>query len=147
MKQWLPFNSEGDLPPGVHSATLEQVCRHFGASPHRAIIAERLTRIYRLAQASGHLARFIIFGSFITAKSEPRDVDIFLLMEDSFDVRNASNEARLVFDHAVAQNSLGASVFWIRRVAALGGEGATISYWQIKRDGGRRGIVEVIGHD
>ena len=147
MKQWPAFNSEGDLPPGLHSATVEEVRRHFGETSRRAVMAERLTRIYRLAHATGHLARFIIFGSFITAKSEPRDVDIFLLMEDSFDVRNVSNEARLVFDQAAAQNSLGASVFWIRRAAALDGEEATISHWQIKRDGARRGIVEVIAHD
>src|SRR5207244_870843 len=73
-----------------------------------------------LTRSTGHLARFIVFGSFVTAKSEPNDVDIFLLMEDSFDVRQVSSEARLVFDHAAAQNLLGASVFWIRRAAALG---------------------------
>jgi hypothetical protein len=123
MKHWPAFNSSGDLPTGVHPATLEQVCQHFGATPRRAIMAERLTRIYRLARATGHLARFVIFGSFITDKSEPEDVDIFLLMEDSFDVRSVSNEARLVFDHGAAQNSLGASVFWIRRAAALRGRG------------------------
>lgn len=69
------------------------------------------------------------------------DVDIFLLMDDLFDVRQVSPEASLVFDHAVAQNRLGASVFWIRRVAALGGEEATLGYWQLKRDGGKRGVV------
>ena len=63
-------------------------------------------------------------------------------MEDSFDVRQVSSEARLAFDHADAQNRLGASVFWIRRAAALGGEEATIAHWQIKRDGSKRGIVE-----
>ena len=87
--------------------------------------------------------RFIVFGSFITTKAEPNDVDIFLLMEDSFEVNKASAEARLVFDHTAAQNLLGASVFWLRRAAALGGEAATIAHWQIKRDGGKRGIVEV----
>ncbi len=147
MKQWPAFNADGDLPVGLYSATLEEICRRFGATPRRAVIAERLKRIYRLAQATGHLSRFIIFGSFITSKSEPRDVDIFLLMEDSFDVRNVSPEARLVFDHGAAQNSLGASVFWVRRAAALSGEDATISYWQIKRDRTTRGIVEVIIHD
>jgi hypothetical protein len=68
-------------------------------------------------------------------------------MEDSIDVRQVSPEARLVFDHAAAQNLLGASVFWIRRAAALGGEAATIGHWQIKRDGNKRGILEVIDHD
>ena len=64
-------------------------------------------------------------------------------MEDSFDVSKVSTEARLVFDHTAAQNLLGASVFWIRRAAALGGEAATIAHWQIKRDGNKRGLVEV----
>ena len=68
-------------------------------------------------------------------------------MEDSFDVRQVSTEARLVFDHAAAQNLLGASVFWIRRAAALGGEDATTAHWQIKRDGTKRGILEIIDHD
>ena len=106
-----------------------------------------MERIYQLAHSTGHLAHFIVFGSFVTAKAEPNDVDIFLLMEDSFDVRQVSPEARLVFDHAAAQNLLGASVFWIRRAAALGGEEATIAHWQIKRDGNKRGILEIIDHD
>jgi hypothetical protein len=89
----------------------------------------------------------IVFGSFITNKIEPNDVDIILLMEDSFDVRQVSPEACLVFDHAAAQNLPGASAFWIRRAAALGGEEATLAHWQLKRSGGKRGMVEVVGHD
>ena len=88
--------------------------------------------------------RFIVFGSFVTAKLDPNDVDIFLLMDDSFDVERLSPELHLVFDHAAAQNVLGASVFWIRRAAALGGEDQTVAYWQVKRDGTRRGILEII---
>ena len=143
MKTWPEFNEHGDLPPGVHAATLEEILNHFGTTPRRTIIARRLERIFQLARSTTHLARFIIFGSFITAKRDPNDVDIFLLMEDSVDVRQVSAEMRLVFDHAAAQNRLGASVFWIRRAAALGGEEATIVHWQIKRDGSKRGIVEV----
>ena len=144
MKAWPKFNEAGDLPPGIHDAKLEEVVHHFGTtSPRRAVLARRLERIWQLAYSTGHLARFVVFGSFITAKSEPNDVDIFLLMDDLFDVRTVSPEARPVFDHAAAQNLLGASVFWIRRLAALGGEEAAITHWQIKRDGGRRGIVQV----
>ena len=128
---------------GIRAATLEIVLARFGGSPRRAVVGRRLERICTLARSTDHLARFIVFGSFITAKAEPNDVDIFLLIEDSFDVSKVSTEARLVFDHAAAQNLLGASVFWIRRAAALGGEAATIAHWQIKRDGGKRGIVEV----
>ncbi|MBI3913520.1 MAG: hypothetical protein HY327_04940 [Chloroflexi bacterium] len=97
-----------------------------------------------MAIQTGHLRRFIIFGSFVTAKPNPGDVDIFLLMEDTFDVSQASGETALIFNHLAMQNYEGASIFWVRRLAALGGEGATVEYWQVKRDGTKRGIVEVI---
>ena len=34
-----------------------------------------LDRVYRLAEATNHLARFMVFGSFVTNKLEPQDVD------------------------------------------------------------------------
>ena len=88
-----------------------------------------------------------MFGSFVTAKSEPGDVDIFMVMEDSFDSSEVSGEAAVVFDHLAAQNVEGASVFWIRRQAAIGGVQQAVEYWQSKRDKTRRGIVEVTRDD
>jgi hypothetical protein len=100
-----------------------------------------------LASGTGHLARFIIFGSFITAKSDPNDVDIFLLMEDSFAPQQLSGETEIIFDHLAAQEHEGASVFWLKKSGAIGGEQRAAEDWQIKRDKTRRGIVEVIGRD
>jgi hypothetical protein len=85
----------------------------------------------------------IVFGSFVTSKPDPNDVDVFLLMDDAFDVATVAGEARLVFDHAAADTYFGASVFWIRRLAAFEGEQAAVEYWQVKRDGQRRGIIEI----
>ena len=65
-------------------------------------------------------------------------------MEDTFDASPLTGEARLLFDHPAAQAYFGASVFWLRRLAALDGEQATVEYWQVKRGGGQRGIVEII---
>jgi hypothetical protein len=103
-----------------------------------------LRRTYRIAAASGDLARFVVFGSFVTAKREPADVDVFVLMDDAFDASRLTGEVRLLFDHAAAQASFGASVFWLRRRAALEGEAAAMELWQVKRDGSLRGIVEIV---
>jgi hypothetical protein len=151
MEAWPGFDDGGDMPAGIHPATLEAVVAHFGSgTPQRQRVARRLEHIYALAKASGHLARFIVFGSFVTAKPAPNDVpndvDIFMLMEDDFDVSQVSNDVKIIFDHTAAHNFLGASVFWIRRAAALGGEGAAVEHWQITRSGRRRGIVEVVAH-
>ena len=85
MRQWPDFDDKGDLPAGIYQATLAEICAHFGTSTlQRRMIAQRLTRIYALARSTGQLARFIIFGSFVTSKPAPNDVDIFMLMEDTF---------------------------------------------------------------
>lgn len=135
----------GDLPPGVHPATFREVLDRFGQhTPQRKKLALRLERVYQVAHASGQLARFIIFGSFVTAKREPNDVDVFLLMKDTFDASQLAVDTRLLFDHTAAQAHFGASVFWLRQMAAWEGEQATIEYWQAKRGGGQRGIIEII---
>lgn len=148
MKKWPKFNNNGDLPRGIHEASLNDVIEHFGTGNfQRAVLAQRLNRIYDLSVETGQTARFIIFGSFVTDKPNPQDIDIFLLMEDTFDIRQVAGEARIIFNHMAAQNYEGASIFWLRRMAALDGEDAAIEHWQIKRDGKKRGIVEVLKHD
>jgi hypothetical protein len=148
MKQWPEFDSNGDLPVGIYHASLSEVIAHFGNSTlRRQLVAQRLARIYKLARGTGHLARFVVFGSFVTAKPDPNDADIFMLMDDAFDVAQVTDEAAIIFDHSAAQSVAGASVFWIRRMAALGGEQAALEDWQIKRDQNRRGIVEVVSDD
>ena len=148
MQQWPDFDSHGDLPVGMYQATLAEVVAHCGTSTlHRRLVAQRLARIYVLARGTGQLARFIIFGSFVTAKREPNDVDIFMLMEDTFEAQQVTGAAAMIFDHLAAQHSEGASIFWIRRMAAIDGEEAALQYWQITRDQTKRGIVEVMHHD
>jgi hypothetical protein len=140
-----PFTDIGDLPPGVHPASLPEVVERFaGGSGQRIAVGLRLERIYAMAHATGHLRRFVVFGSFVTAKAEPNDVDVFLIMEDSFDPTLVTAGARRLFDHLAAQAQFGASVFWLRRLACLEGEQAAIEYWQVKRGGGSRGIIEII---
>lgn len=140
-----PISGSGDLPLGVHSAALREVLERFAVgSAHRIAVGLRLERIHALARATGHLRRFVVFGSFVTAKEEPNDVDVFFIMEDSFDPALLSRETRGLFDHTAAQAQFGASVFWFRRLACLEGEQATVEYWQVKRGGGSRGIIEII---
>ncbi len=142
------LTDDGDLPPGVHQATLSEVLERFGkGSVQRCAVADRLSRIYELASSTGQLARFVVFGSFVTAGAEPNDVDIVLLMEDTFDLASIADEAALLFQPMEADAYFGASVFWTKRSGALGGEQAMIEYWQTRRDGGLRGIVEIVGEE
>jgi hypothetical protein len=147
-KAWPEFDFNGDLPEGIYQATLPEVLQYFGTGTvQRHLVAQRLERVYKLAYSTGQVVRFMVFGSFVTAKPDPGDVDIFMLMENSFDSTGVRGEAAIIFDHLVVQNVEGASVFWIRQQAAIGGEEEAVKYWQTKRDKTRRGIVEVISND
>jgi hypothetical protein len=140
------FNKAGDLPPGVYQATLDEVVERFGAARgRRNICTRRLLHVYALAQRTGQLQRFIIFGSYVTATPDPNDVDVVLIMDDAFRLEDCPIEVRGLFDHAVAQARYGASIFWVRPGLLLSESMDNfIAYWQIKRDGSKRGIVEVI---
>jgi len=139
------LTDSGDLPLGVHRASLQETLTRFGIGhSQRIAVGERLERIHRLAVKTGHLARFVVYGSFVTDKPAPNDVDVFLVLEDSFDGDKLQGELAVLFDHAAADAHFGASVFWVRRLVALGGEQTMVEYWQVKRGGGQRGIIEIV---
>src|SRR5712691_6624171 len=107
------LNHTGELPAGVHQATMDEVLAQFGSgTAQRQAVTARLRRIYHLAQATRKLERLILFGSYITARPDPNDVDIILVMRDDFDVQVCDEESRQLFDHPRAAEAFGASVFW-----------------------------------
>jgi hypothetical protein len=139
------LNRAGELPAGVHQATIDEVIAQFGSgTAQRQAVTARLRRIYRLACATGKLERLVLFGSYITGKSDPNDIDIILVMRDDFDVYACDEESQQLFDHPRAAETFGASVFWIRpALLILETLEEFIAHWQITRDQTRRGIVEV----
>jgi predicted nucleotidyltransferase len=54
-----------------------------------------------MAVRTGHLGRFVIFGSYVTAKPDPKDVDVILVMDDDFHQDEMPLEMQGLFDHAV----------------------------------------------
>ena len=138
------LNAEGDLPPGVHVCSLSELLGRFGTtSARRSVVGVRLQRVMTLLNESDQVGRIIVFGSFVSDKAEPNDVDLFLVMEDTFDLTKLSGEARLIFDHSTAQAHFGASIFWVRRASCFPSELDMVSGWSLKRDGNARGIVDI----
>ncbi|MEW6128517.1 MAG: hypothetical protein AB1757_15865 [Acidobacteriota bacterium] len=140
------FNSEGDLPEGVYQSTFDEVVERFGqGTPQRQIVAERFKQIFKLAQTTGKLERLVIFGSFVTAKPDPNDIDIILVMRDDFGEQDFDADEFPVFDHLKSQQKLGASLFVIRPAFLIGETiDEFVAHWQVKRDLRKRGIIQLI---
>jgi len=136
-----PFSQKGDLPPGVHAASLDEIEQRFGTGSATRVRAWRtLEHLHELALLTGSLRNFYVFGSFVSSSPDPRDVDVVLIMDRQFRLEDCPRESRTLFSHADADARYGASVFWLR-------EGAMpeelLRAWQMKRDGTLRGILEV----
>lgn len=139
------LNHEGELPEGIHPATIDEVIAQFGSgTEQRIIVTERLKRIYQLAKETGHLQQLVIFGSYITAKPKPNDIDVVIIFDDDFDIAACSDDVKKLLTYQQTENEFGASIFWVRpSLLFLETIDEFIAGWQVKRDGTRRGIIEV----
>ncbi len=139
------LTAEGMLPLGVHAASLTEVISRFGmGSAQRVEVTRRLQRVLELAQRTNRLRRVFLWGSYVTAKAEPNDVDVMLVMAADFRSELCDAETRKVFNCEAAEDELGATVLWVREDVPAELLQAFLDQWQIGRGGVRRGIVEVI---
>jgi hypothetical protein len=100
-----------------------------------------------VARAAGPLSKVFLWGSFVTAKEQPNDLDVLLVMGREFSLADVAPQCRVLFDYAGAKIRFAADVFWTKETI----EESILSVWldtyQVGKDFRRRGIVEVLLHD
>ena len=70
-----PFQPDGNLPPGTHTATWEEVVARFGGNPQRNRLLDGLRRALSSLLDAG-CPRIYLNGSFVTNKPDPNDFDV-----------------------------------------------------------------------
>ena len=79
------FRDDGYLPDGLHDATEADVTFRFGSSSsRRRRLILRLRRWLELSRLT-NARRFLLDGSFVTAKEQPNDIDAVVLLADDFE--------------------------------------------------------------
>lgn len=68
------FQSDGNLPPGLHPAEWQEVVARFGVNPHRRRLLSGLHRVLGKLAAAGCSTAYLD-GSFVTEKPFPSDFD------------------------------------------------------------------------
>ena len=62
-----PFDEHGNLPPGIHRCTTEELIQHFGTgSVEREVEIQELLEFIAWAQEAD-IRRVIVNGSFVTS--------------------------------------------------------------------------------
>jgi hypothetical protein len=139
------FNSDGNLPEGIHLATEAEVFERFVTpSARRQWLGEPLRSLLTLAKSTGQLAHVFLWGSFVTSKEVPNDLDVLRVMGTAFAVEAVSAPAHGVFDHVQARRRFQADVFWTKASIDPQILHLWLDTYQTRKDFTRRGIVEVI---
>jgi predicted nucleotidyltransferase len=134
----------GELPPGVHLSGWQEFQSRFGgSSPRRVWLSGRLRALLELAATNGKLRRIFIWGSFVTAKPSPKDLDILLIMDEDFEVDGIAAPARAVFDSVRAKLLFESDVFWARESIGQEMLDLWLDTYQTSRSFRKRGIVEL----
>jgi predicted nucleotidyltransferase len=83
-------------------------------SARRKLLIGNLENIIELAKSTGKLERVIVWGSFVSTKEFPQDLDLLFIMRDDFDVSATAPEVRKVFDYAQGRIAFNADIFWAK---------------------------------
>jgi hypothetical protein len=138
------LTSLGELPVGVHLAGWQEFQERFcKSSSRREWLASHLRTLLDLPSTNGKLRRAFIWGSFVTAKPAPNDLDILLIMEEDFEVEGLPTAARDVFDSVRAKLLFESDVFWARSSIGNAALNLWLDTYQISRTYRKRGIVEL----
>jgi len=138
------FNVDGNLPEGIHSGSAEEFLDRFAThSARRKWLGERLKEIFAVANSTGKIERIFVWGSFVTAKESPNDVDLLLMMSEDFQLDAVPAESKHLFDYITARVRFNADIFWCK--ASIGEQALSLllETYQLAKDFKRRGIVEV----
>jgi hypothetical protein len=69
-----PFREGGNLPPGIHETTWDDIVARFGGTARRQELLAGLLEALESLRDAG-CRRVYVDGSFVTAKEEPGDFD------------------------------------------------------------------------
>lgn len=78
------LQENGFLPPGLYLASLDEIWERFGpTSERRRMLFDRL-RMFVDAARHVEAVRMFVAGSYVTAKADPRDVDVVIWVGERF---------------------------------------------------------------
>ncbi len=82
------LNERGLLPAGVWDCSLTEIRKRFGSfqkADRRVLLFEKLESFVEEARQTGMVKAIIVDGSFISAKPDPNDIDLIVVLEKGHD--------------------------------------------------------------
>jgi len=124
--------------------TFAEISRQYGEStPRRQFLCSRLQTVIQLLTATGALHRLYLFGSFVTVKPAPRDLDCLAVMATGFTTATLSSPVLEAFQHDLCRLYYHMDVFWVTEAVGEEHINAMLQVFSRDRDGLSQPIVQV----
>jgi len=78
------LQENGFLPPGLYLADLDEIWERFGRTSERRRMLFNRLRMFVDAARYVEALRMFIAGSYVTAKTNPRDIDVVIWVGERF---------------------------------------------------------------
>jgi hypothetical protein len=138
------FDAAGNLPPGIHATTRDELAARFGYTPARLVLVEGLSRVLDLLTTVG-CQRVWLDGSFVTQSErtlgrDPADFDLCWDIAGVDLATLARHEPALDPlrpDRRALRHRYGGDVFFVLEPLSVG----LLEDFQHDREGRRKGIV------
>lgn len=125
-------------------ASVQEIETRFGAStPRRQFLFQQLQILFNRLRAIGGVRQVFLFGSFVTGKPSPNDIDLFLVMNGGFSTTNLSGQDLDVFQHDLSRIRFHADVFWVTEAVGADRIEDLLDVFSRNRDGQPQPIIEV----
>jgi len=137
-----PLDANGNLPPGVHTATWKDFVSRFGTTAHRQRLLVGLQAAVDALRLAG-CSMVYIDGSFVTAKQVPNDFDA------CWDIEGVDptllDPILLTFDHGrAAQKAKYLGELFPVQGSEVGSGTTFLEFFQIDKESGTpKGIIAV----
>ncbi len=125
-------------------ASLDDLRIRFGTStPQRQFLFRQVEIIIDQLLVTKSAKQVYLFGSFVSGKASPNDVDLLVVMKASFSTTQVSGKVSELFQHDVCRIRYHADLFWVTEAVGNARIEDLLEVFSRDREGRTQSIVEV----
>lgn len=125
-------------------ASLDDLRIRFGTStPRRQFLFRQLEIVIDGLRGTRSLKQVYLFGSFVSGKASPNDVDLLVVMKAGFSTTQLDRKVLELFQHDVCRIRYHADLFWVTEAVGNARIEDLLEVFSRDREGRAQSVIEV----
>jgi predicted nucleotidyltransferase len=125
-------------------ASLDDLRIRFGTStPRRQFLFRQLEIVIDQLLITRSVKQIYLFGSFVSGKASPNDVDLLVVMNAGFSTTQLGGKVLELFQHDVCRIRYQADLFWVTEVVGNARIEDLLEVFSRDREGRTQSVIEV----